>query len=101
MARKKTNKSAHIRAALGEMGKDAAPKDVIAALAAKRIKVSASQVSNVKASLNGGARKSKRGRQSMNGSVSLNDLFAAKKLAGEIGLEKAQEALAALAKLSV
>lgn len=40
-------------------------------------------------------------RGATNGTVTLSDLMAAKKLAGEIGLEKAQEALAALAKLSL
>lgn len=100
MARKKVSKAEHIRRAFASLGKEAAPKDVIATLAAKKIKVSAAQVSNLKASLNGGP-KPKRGRKTSDGSLTLSDLMAAKQLAGEIGLEKAQAALAALAKLSL
>lgn len=99
MARKKMSKAAHIRQALETMGKDSAPKDVIAALAAKKIKVSAAQVSNIKTAMAGGT-KTRRGSKSKNGTISLNDLLAAKKLVGELGLEKAQAALAALATLS-
>ena len=99
MARKKMSKAAHIRQTLETMGKDSAPKDVMAALAAKKIKVSAAQVSNVKSAMNGGT-KSRRGRKAKNGTVSLADLLAAKKFVGEVGLEKAQESLAAFAKLS-
>ena len=101
MARKKVSKAAHIRAALESMGKDAAPKDVIAALATRKIKVSAAQVSNLKTSLNGGTKNPRKTRGSKKGSLSLKDLMAAKKFAGELGIEKAQEALAALAKLSL
>lgn len=101
MARKKVNKAEQIRQVLGTMGVDAAPKDVIAALAAKKITVSAAQVSNIKTSLRGGTgSKQGRGRGAKNGSLSVSDLLAAKKLAGEIGLEKAREAIEALAKLT-
>jgi len=101
MARKKVNKAEQIRQVLGTMGMDAAPKDVMAALAAKRIKVSAAQVSNIKAALRGGT-SSKRGhgRGTTNGTLTMSDLLAAKKLAGQIGLEKAREAIEALAKLT-
>lgn len=99
MARKKVSKAAHIRQTLETLGKDAAPKDVIATLAAKRIKVSAAQVSNIKTVLAGGS-KAPRGRNGTNGIISLSDLLAAKKLVREVGLEKAQVALATLAKLA-
>jgi len=63
--------------------------------------VSAAEISNIKTGLNGGE-SSKRGRTrgAKSGSLSMSDLLAAKKLTGEIGLEKAQEALATLAKLA-
>jgi len=60
----------------------------------KWITGSAAQVSNINAALKSSAKKSKRGRRgATNGAVSLSDLMAAKQLAGEIGLEKDQEAI--------
>ncbi|MBX3415876.1 MAG: hypothetical protein KF708_24555 [Pirellulales bacterium] len=51
--------------------------------------------------MKGGSTKQGRGRRgAKNGTVTLSDLMAAKKLAAGIGLEKTQKALAALAKLA-
>jgi hypothetical protein len=95
MARRKTNKSAKIREAFDKLGADARPRDVIAHLAAGKIKVAPAQVSTIKASLG----KKKPGRRS-GGDLALQDLLAAKKLIEQLGsVEKAQTAIAALAKL--
>jgi hypothetical protein len=48
MARRRINKSDKIREVLEEMGHDARPRDVVAALKSRRIKVSPAQVSNVR-----------------------------------------------------
>lgn len=97
MARGKINKSAKIRETFDTMGHDARPKDVIAALAKRRIKVAAAAVSNIKAKLGNG---STNGHKAASDKVSLASLVSAKKFIDQMGgLEKAQTALAALAKL--
>jgi len=86
---RKVNKSAKIREALDSLGADAKPKDVIAHLAAKKIKVTPAQVSAVKAKL-----------VKPKDELSLEDLLATKKLIEQLGsAEKAQSAIAALVKL--
>jgi hypothetical protein len=104
MARAKVNKAAKIRESFGKLGPDARPKDVIADLAAAKIKVSSAQVSNVKTSMNGHAKNghAKPGRKKgvASDKISLSDLQAAKKLIDSLGsIERAETALAALAKL--
>jgi hypothetical protein len=104
MARAKVNKAAKIREAFEKLGPDARPKDVIADLAAAKIKVSSAQVSNIKTSMNGHAKNghAKLGRKKAGASdkISLSDLQAAKKLIDSLGsIERAETALAALAKL--
>jgi hypothetical protein len=101
-SRSGVNKAQEIRNEFGTQGADARPKDVIAALAAKGIKVSSAQVSNIKAKL-GGKRKRKAGRKaraSSNGAVSLAALLDAKRLAQKMGgVEQAKRALDVLVRL--
>jgi hypothetical protein len=104
MPRTKVNKAAKIRETFEALGPEARPKDVIATLAAKKIKVSSAQVSNIRSGLNGHAKNghAKRGRKKAgNGEmIALSDLQAAKKLVETLGsIEKAESALSALAKL--
>ncbi len=97
MAHKKINKSAKIREAFETLGADTRPKDVIAALAKRKIKVSPAQVSNIKVTLEVGM---SNGRNGSSDRFSLASLLVAKRFAEQMGsLEKAQGALAALAKL--
>jgi len=101
MARTKINKSEKIRETFAAMGHDARPKDVIAELAKSKITVSPAAVSNIKATLGGGMRKrSRKGHRATADTISLDSLVTAKKFIDQIGgLEKAQGALDALAKL--
>jgi hypothetical protein len=85
------------------------PKAVVAAMAAKKIKVSANLVSAIKGKLKGGKVRSaarrgrpakRRGRGAGNGSISIDALFAAKRLVDEVGgVERAKEALDVLGRL--
>jgi len=103
--RRRINKAQAIRDVLDEMGRDTAPKVVIANLGTKRIKVSAAQVSNIKADL---ARKAgdykptrtRRGAKA-NGEISVASLLAVKHLADKLGgVENARRALDTLAQLT-
>ena len=94
MAKRTVNKAEKIREAFEELGHDARPKDVIAALAAKHIKVAPAQVSNLKAKL-GSPKRGKKGT-----GLSLDALLAAKKLVDTLGIERAREAIDALATLA-
>lgn len=102
MANKKTgrgriNKAQAIRDTLAVMGRDSAPKDVIAELATKKITVSAAQVSNVKAEL---ARKAAGGTGKGKGDLTVATLLEAKQLADKLGgVEQARRALDTLARL--
>jgi hypothetical protein len=99
MARRKVNKAAKIREAFEKLGPGARPKDVIADLAAVKIKVSSAQVSNIKGTLNGHAKKGRK-KSGKSGMIALSDLQAAKRLVESLGsVERAEGALAALAKL--
>lgn len=94
MPRGKVSKAEKIRETFDKLGLHARPKDVIATLADANVKVSSAQVSNVKATLNGGKRSGKAG------ALTLADLTAAKRLVEALGsVERAEGALAALAKL--
>ena len=101
MAKRKTNKAAKIREAFETLGAEARPKDVIAHLAAGKIKVAPAQVSNIKGKLGTAPKKGGRGRKASSGDlIALSDLQTAKKLIEQLGsIEKAQTALSALAKL--
>ncbi len=107
MARRKKSKSDAIRAALTDLGAEARNRDIIAHLAAKKVKVSAQMVSTVRARANGavgssnGARRPGRtGRKPANGGVSLAALLTAKQLVSEAGsVEAAKQMLDTLAKL--
>ena len=101
------SKAQAIRDEFAAQGAAARPKDVIAALKAKGMKVASAQVSNIKAKLGSG--KAKRGRKpgaahsahSANGMVSLEVLLEAKKLAERLGgVDAARKALEALSKLT-
>ncbi|MBX3411947.1 MAG: hypothetical protein KF708_04455 [Pirellulales bacterium] len=98
------SKAQAIRDVLNDKGHDTAPKDVIAILAQKKIKVSAAQVSNLKAELarKTGSYQPKRGpRSKANGEITLSTLKAVKAMAEKLGgVEKTRQALDALAQLS-
>ena len=84
--RKQGNKAEAIRQAWGEMGADARPRDVIATLADRGIKVTSAQVSTLR---NGKTRE-----------ASFEHLLAARALANQLGsLEAAKSALDSLARL--
>lgn len=97
-----TSKSESIRQVLlRELGRDAAPKDVIARLATRNIKVSPAHVSNVKAAL---ARKEGqpglRPRKDTGDALSVNVLMDAKIMADKLGgIDTAKRALDVLARL--
>jgi hypothetical protein len=96
------SKAQAIRDEFSSQGASARPKDVISALKAKGISVSSAQVSNIKSTLG----KKKRGRKAgaghgTNGTLSLESLLEAKKLAERVGgVEIARQALEALVKLT-
>ena len=95
MPREKVNKAAKIREMFAKLGPSVRPKDVIATLAAEKIKVSSAQVSNIKATLNGHGRPVRK-----TGSLTIADLEAAKRLVDVLGSpQRAEAAIAALAKL--
>ncbi len=83
---------------------NAMPKEVVAALKEKGLKVSSQNVSTIKGKLSAGGKK-KRGRPKgaakRNGSmIALETLVRAKKLADQLGgIDKAKQAMDALAKL--
>jgi len=84
---KRRNKAAKIRAALAEQP-DATAKEIVATLAAQRVRVTTAQVYNVKAT---------NGKPKRNG---YDSLIQAKRLADAMGgVDKARAALDALAKL--
>ena len=88
---KRRNKAAKIRAVLAEMGSDAPAKEVVAALAAQRTRVTPQQVYMVKAQL---------GKQQDSGTSSYAAILVAKQLVDKLGsVEAAKEALDVLAKL--
>jgi len=102
-ANRAVNRSQLIRDHLAANPHDG-PKAIVAAIAKKGVKVSQALASNVKYS----AKKAKRGakkmpdakRPAVGDKVSLSTLVQAKKMAEQLGgVEKAQDALAALAKL--
>jgi hypothetical protein len=97
MARRKVNKATKIREAFEQLGHDARPKDVVALLAKKKIKVSSTQVSTLKGKL-GGSRKN--GSDSKDAGISLDALLAAKHFVEKIGsIGEAKAAVDALGKL--
>ena len=100
--KKKVNLSQLVRDHLAANPNDG-PKTIVAALAKKGTKVSEALVSNVKYSAKKkSASKKKAGvkRTVVNDKVSLATLVQAKKMAEQLGgVEKAKDALAALAKL--
>jgi hypothetical protein len=98
MPRTKVNKAAKIRETFGALGPSARPRDVIAKLAAAKIKVSSAQVSNVKATMHGHSNGHKKNGKSTK--ISVDDLVAVKKLVESLGsVRRAEKALAALAQL--
>ncbi len=109
MAKKRTrqrgprenSKAQAIRDQFEALGVNARPKDVIAALAAKGIKVSSAQVSNLKARHGKGKKRGAKVGAGTNGSFTLEALVDAKKLADRLGgVESARKLLDALSKLS-
>ena len=90
----KVNKAEAIRVAWSELGTDARPRDVIAHLATRRIRVSSAQVSTLRKS-------APRGKSAVASSVvPFEHLIAAKVLASRLGgIEPARQALNNLARL--
>ncbi|HEY1600863.1 MAG TPA: hypothetical protein VGG64_14745 [Pirellulales bacterium] len=96
------SKAQAIRDEFTSQGAGARPKDVIANLKAKGIEVSSAQVSNIKATL-GTVKHGRKhnGKAGSNGTLSIEALLEAKKLADRIGgIEAARHAIEALARLS-
>ncbi|HVC97272.1 MAG TPA: hypothetical protein VND64_26565 [Pirellulales bacterium] len=100
-------KSDAIREVAKGMTKPVRPMNVRAALSAKGIEVSYTQVGQVLTSM--GMKRKRRRRKAAVGAapvatsngLNINDLVMAKKLVGQVGsIEKVREALAALARLS-
>ena len=103
MAKKKVNKSQAIRDCCAA-NPDAGPTEVAAALKKQKIIVTPAMVSTVKTASKKkrrGRKKAARGAKKATGdAIALSSLLAAKKMAEQLGgVEKAQAALAALAKL--
>ncbi|HUY89016.1 MAG TPA: hypothetical protein VMV10_09800 [Pirellulales bacterium] len=96
------NKAEAIRTAAKSLGKKVRPRDVISMLEVQGITVTSAQVSATLKRM--GMRRTGRGRKpgvAANGSITINDLIAAKKLVEKVGsVEAASQALSALAKLS-
>lgn len=105
MARRKTSKSDHIRAAITELGPDARNRDVIEKLAGDKVTVSAQMVSTVRARMNGAVSNGhpgpgRPGRKPALERVSLAALLAAKELMAQSGsVEGAKATLEVLARL--
>jgi hypothetical protein len=102
------NKAQAVRDEFNKQGITTAPKDVIAALTKRGITVAPAQVSNIRTSLKGGAKKRKVARRKAVGrkpaaksaSVSVDALIAAKKLVDRMGgVDEARRALDVLAQL--
>ena len=97
MAKRANSKAAKIRALLAERP-DAKAKEIVEALAAKRVKVSAAQVYMVKSA--GGTPASRNGKPSGKKTSGIESLIQAKRLAEAMGgIDKARAALGLLAKL--
>ena len=97
MARRKVNKATKIREAFENLGHDARPRDVVALLRGKKIKVSSAQVSTLKGQL-GGSRTSRPSSKAEG--ISLDALLAAKHFIQKVGsIGEAKAALDALGKL--
>ncbi|HTU24792.1 MAG TPA: hypothetical protein VMF30_05315 [Pirellulales bacterium] len=105
-AAKGTSKAQAIRDALAHLGRQSRPRDIIAHLNDAGITVTAAQVSAIRKVFGKGPRgQSKRGlagfagKSSVAGGIAVEHLLAAKRLADEVGLEKARLALEFLVKL--
>ncbi len=100
--KQKVNKSQAIRNCC-EANPDAGPTEVAAALKKQGINVSTAFVSTIKSTSKKkgrGRKKAARGAKPASDKIALSSLLAAKKMAEQLGgVEKAQTALAALAKL--
>ncbi len=91
-----TSKADAIRAMFKQLGSDARPRDVIAALKQQGVRVTSAQVSM----LRGKAHKNGAARVQAGTAVSYDHLVAAKQLADRLGgVEKARRALESFAKL--
>ena len=103
MAKKKVNKSRAIRDYC-KANPEAGPTETAAALKKQGIQVSTAMVSTVKTQAKKkkgrGRKKAARGAKPASDKIALSSLIQAKKMAESLGgIEKAQTALAALAKL--
>src|SRR5262245_36185243 len=99
MAEQANSKAAKIRALLAERP-DATAKEIIEALAAKKVKVTAAQVYNLKSTSSNGRGGRGRSTSSHGLTSGVDVLIQAKKLADAMGgVDKARAALDVLAKL--
>lgn len=109
----KVNKSAEIRNAVRELGKKALPREIVAALDAKGVKVSSAQVSTVRFNMKAktAARKATTpsapprakptARSRTSGRISGQELIETKQLADQFGgIERLKQALDLLARLA-
>ena len=107
----KVNKSHEIRVEIKKLGKKARPKDIVAALTERGIKVAPAQVSMIRTKMLGKRRKKRAmlahdvavassAKTTSGRPLSMADLVAAKKIAQELGgIDAALRALDALGKL--
>jgi hypothetical protein len=90
------SKAAAIRRTFVQLGDDARPRDIIATLRKRGIKVSSAQVSTLRRTARGGSS----GRAPSAHAVSLDHLVAAKQLVERVGgIEAARQALSSLSML--
>jgi len=100
MAKRRGRKTKAIREYLAEHP-DAAPKEVVAALSTRRIRVTSQQVSTLRARMSGGAANGA-GRPTAKGkeTVQFQNLIAAKRAAERAGgIDQLSQAMAVLAQL--
>lgn len=97
---KRGKKSQAIREAFETLGMATTPKEVQEFLKPRKIKVSSALVANVKSGLLGGRGRGRKTRKSNGDGFPIELLFDAKKfITAAGGVERAQEALSAVAKL--
>jgi lambda repressor-like predicted transcriptional regulator len=98
--KKGVSKADAIRQKFDQLGLDARPRDIIAALKSEGVKVTSAQVSMLRAKLSSGGTSNGKARSQSVSSVSFDHLVAAKRLAEQLGgIENARRALESYARL--
>lgn len=90
MPRKKMTKADHVRAMLKEMGTDARPRDIVAALAAKGIKVGGSSITTLRNQMTQGGTMTAMAPDS---ELSVADMMVAAKFVQKVGPQRAVAAI--------